>query len=146
MTILCIVLLHMSCKTHQQTSKLNEKVVENEIFYEPEQQPYYLHGGSAGLLNDLYSTLLHTAPVTQECIKSRAVVKFSISEDGVIDPNSIKIFSNKSVPEAYMDAAIEAIKKLGNFEPGKMNGIPQKEWYNLPILYPIPLDKLKTKD
>ena len=45
-----------------------------------------------------------------------------------------------------MNAAIEAIKKLGKFEPAKMNGTPKKAWYNLPIIYPIPLDKIITSE
>ena len=143
---MCVALIQNSCNTHKQTSTLYDNVDESEIFYEPEQQPLYLHGGSAGLLNDLYTILLKTAPVTQECIKARAVVRFSISENGIIDTNSIKIVRNKSVPEDYMDAAIEAIKNLGKFEPGKMNGTPIKGWYNLPIIYPVPLDKIITSE
>ena len=121
----------------------NTNVVESEIFHEPEQIPYYINGGGEGLLNDLYTAMLKTAPVTQDCVKGRALVKFIVSEDGIIDPNSIEILRNKSVPEDYMKAAIEAIKKLGKFEPGKMNGTPIKVWFNLPVIYPIPLDKIE---
>ncbi len=146
MTLLCIVLIHTSCSTHMQTPIFNEKVDESKILYEPEQQPCYLSGGNAGLLSELYTTLSKKALVTQECVTGRAVIKFSISKNGIIDPNSIKILSNKSVPEDYLDAAIEAIKNLGEFEPGKMNGTPTKVWYSLPIIYPIPLDKIKASE
>ena len=124
----------------------NTNVDESKIFFEPEQPAYYLNGGSKGLLKDLYTEILKTTPVTQDCVKGRALVKFTVLEDGIIDPNSIKILSNKSVPEDYMKAAIEAIKKLGKFEPGKMNGTPLKTWFNLPIIYPIPLDKIKPSE
>lgn len=124
----------------------NTNVDESKIFFEPEQPAYYLNGGSKGLLNDLYTEILKTATVTQDCVKGRALVKFIVLEDGIIDSNSIKILSNKSVPEDYMRAAIEAIKKLGKFEPGKMNGTPLKTWLNLPIIYPIPLDKIETRE
>ena len=142
--LLSIALSQTSFNTHRQTSSSNEKVDESEIFFEPEQSPYYLNGGHKGLLNDLYTTLLKTAPVIQDCVKGRALVKFSVSEDGIIDPDSIKILSNKSVPEDYLDAAVEAIKNLGRFEPGKMNGTPKKVWFNLPVIYPIPLDKVSS--
>ncbi|MBD5223911.1 MAG: hypothetical protein HDS71_07705 [Bacteroidales bacterium] len=150
--LLCVTLLNTSCNTHKHTSISNNNVDESnnadesEIFFEPEQPAYYLNGGSKGLLNDLYTAMLKTAPVTQDCVKCRAVVKFRILEDGIIDPNSIEILSNKSVPEDYMEAAIEAIKKLGKFEPGKMNGTPKKVWFNLPVIYPIPLDKIKPNE
>lgn len=112
---------------------------EHRVYYEPEQTPHYLNGGDKGLLSDFYTTLSKIAPVTQDSIKSRAVVRFTVSKDGSIDPNSIKILRNRSVPEDYMDAAIEAIKKLGKFEPGKMNGVPLNVTYTLPIEYPVPL-------
>ena len=146
LTLLCVALFNTSCNTHKHTPISNTNVDELVIFYEPEQQAYYLNGGDKGLLNDLYTILLKTAPVSQECINARSVVRFCVSENGIIDSNSIKIVRNKSVPEDYMNAAIEAIKKLGKFEPAKMNGIPKKVWYNLPIIYPIPLDKIITSE
>lgn len=51
----------------------NTNVDESKIFFEPEQQPYYLNGGSKGLLNDLYTAMLKTTPLTQDCVKGRAV-------------------------------------------------------------------------
>lgn len=53
---------------------------------------------------------------------------------------------NRSVPEDYMDAAIEAIKSLGKFEPGKLNGIPKNVTYNISIEYPVPLEFIKTSE
>lgn len=146
LTLLCVALLQTSCNTHKHTTASQDKIVESGIFYEPEQQPYYLHGDTKGLLNDLYTTISETAPVTQECIKGRAVVRFDISKDGKIDANSIKVIVNLSVPDDYLKAAIEAIKNLGKFEPGKMNGIPKKVSWNLPIVFPVPLEYIKTTE
>lgn len=130
--------------TQKQDSTSQDKIVESEIFYEPEQQPYYLNGDTKGLLKDLYTIISETAPVTQECVKGMAVVRFDISKDGQIVANSIKVLRNTSVPDDYLNAAIEAIKKLGKFEPGKMNGIPKKVAWNLPIIYPVPTEYIKT--
>lgn len=130
--------------TQKQDSTSQDKIVESGIFYEPEQQPYYLNGDTKGLLKDLYTIISETATVTQECVKGRAVVRFDISKDGQIDTNSIKVVINKSVPDDYLKAAIEAIRKLGKFEPGKMNGIPKKVAWNLPIVYPVPPEYIKA--
>lgn len=143
---MCVALSQTSCNTTKHISTSFNEVDKSEIFYEPEQQSYYLHGGAKGLLNDLYSTLLKTAPATRECISGRAVVRFDISKNGQIDLNSIKVIRNLSVPDDYLDAAIEAIKGLGRFEPGKLNGIPKKVSWNLPILYPVPLDCIKKSE
>lgn len=117
---------------------------ESEIFSNPEQQAHYINGGDKGLLNDLYTTILKTTPITQDSVKGRAIVSFKISKEGQIDSGTIKVLKNKSVPEDYLAAAIDAIKKLGKFEPGKMNGTPLKVTYNLPIIYPVPLDKINA--
>ena len=146
LTLLCVALMQTSCNTHKNTSGSQDNIVESGIFYEPEQQPYYLHGDTKGLLKDLYTTISETVPVTQECVKGRAVVRFDISKDGKIDANSIKVIVNRSVPDDYLKAAIEAIKKLGEFKPGKMNGIPKKVAWNLPIIYPVPLEYIKTTE
>lgn len=132
--------------THKQDSISQDIIVESKIFYEPEQQPYYLNGDTKGLLKDLYTTISEIAPLTQECVKGRAVVRFDISKDGQIVANSIKVLRNSSVPDDYLKAAIEAIKKLGKFEPGKMNGIPKKVAWNLPIIYPVPMEYIKTTE
>lgn len=142
MIFLSVALSQTSCNTQKHTPTLHEKADESEIFSDPEQQPYYLQGDKKGLMNDLYSALLKTAPATQECISGRAVVRFDISEDGRIDSNSIKVIRNLNVPEEYVEAAIGAIKSLGRFEPGKMNGIPIKVSWTLPIIYPVPLDRI----
>lgn len=146
LTLLCVALMQTSCNTHKNTSASQNSIAELGVFSEPEQQPYYLHGDTKGLLKDLYTTISETAPVTQECVKGRAVVRFDISKGGKIDANSIKVIVNRSVPDDYLKAPIEAIKKLGEFEPGKMNGIPKKVAWNLPIVYPVPLEYIKTTE
>lgn len=106
--------------------------------------PHYLNGGDKGLLSDLYTIISETAPVSQESVKGRAVVRFSVSKDGQIDTSSIKVIRNRSVPDDYLKAAIEAIKNLGKFEPGKQLGTPKRVTYTIPIVYPVPPEYIKT--
>lgn len=143
MILLCVGLFSISCSTYNHTSTSQEKVNESKILFEPEQQPHYIRGGSQGLLQDLYTTMQETIPIAQDSISRRAVVRFTITEYGLIDHNSIKVILNKSVPDDYMNAAIEAIKHFGKFEPGKMNGTPVSVTWNLPIIYPIPTKFIK---
>ena len=139
-------LMQTSCSTHKHAPTLQDTESESKIFSDPYQYAFYLNGGDEGLLNDLYTTLLKTAPATQDSVSGRALVSFRISKEGRIDPNSIKIMRNRSVPDDYMNAAIEAIKGLGKFEPGKMNGIPKTITYSIPIIYPVPADRIKTNE
>lgn len=146
MALTVVALFTVSCNTHKHASTFQEEVEESTMFFEPEQQPYYLHGGNDGLLRDLYSAMSETAPITEDSVSGRAVVKIKITKEGTIDPNSIDVFRNQSVPADYLNAAIEAIKNLGKFEPGKMNGTPLTVTYYLTIKYPIPSDLINTSE
>lgn len=140
MILLCLALTYASCGASRLISTSTSAPDESKIFYDPEQQPCYLNGGVKGLLNDLYTSLSETATIAQECITARAVVSFAISKEGQIEPGSIKVISNRFVPDDYLKAAIEAIKNLGKFEPGKMNGTPVRVTYCLPVRYPVPAE------
>ncbi len=126
--------------THKEDSTSHDNVNEQVVWGHPYINPYYLHGGNKGLYNDLYAILQKNATVSHNSVKGRAAVRFIISEAGQIDYNTIKIERNWSVPDDYLKAAIEAIKKLGKFEPGKFNGTPKRVRYNIRIDYPVPLD------
>lgn len=129
--------------THNQAQTSHNGVNKRE-FINPDLPAHYLNGGDEGLLSDLYTIILETAPVTQDSVKGRAAVRFIISKDGQVDINSIKVIRNRSVPDDYLKAAIEAIKKLGKFEPAKRYGKPLKMTYIIPVIYPIPIDKINT--
>lgn len=63
----------------------------------------------------------------------RVVVRFLIETDGSISNITIV----RSEGEAFDNAAIEAIKKLGKFIPGAYDGKPVRVTYCLPITFKI---------
>lgn len=128
--------------TTEQSPTSHDDIEGAKEFFNPDLPPKYLHGGDEGLWRDLYTAILETAPVTQDSVKGRAAVRFIISEEGQIDPATITVIRNRSVPDDYLNAAIEAIKKLGKFEPGKQLGTPKRVAYTVPVLYPVPIDKI----
>lgn len=131
--------------TPEQSSTSHDGV-NNREFINPDLPPEYLHGGAEGLLSDLYTAILETAPASQDCVKGRAAVRFIISKEGQIDPATITVVRNRFVPDDYLKAAIEAIKKLGKFEPGKQLGTPKRVAYTVPVIYPVPLDKINPEE
>lgn len=120
--------------------------VDESVYASVDIPPHYLNGGDKGLLSDLYTIISETAPFSQDSVKGRAVVSFSVSKDGQIDTSSIKVIRNRSVPDDYLKAAIEAIKKLGKFEPGKQLGTPKRVTYTIPVIYPAPPEYIKTNE
>ncbi len=128
--------------TTELSSTSHDDIEGAKEFFNPDLPPQYLHGGDEGLWRDLYTAILETTPVTQDSVKGRTAIRFIISEEGQIDPATITVIRNRSVPEDYLNAAIEAIKKLGKFEPGKQLGTPKRVAYTVPVLYPLPLDNI----
>ena len=96
MTLLCVALLLTSCSTHEDITTLQNKVDESKIFFNPEQPAEYLNGGNLGFRNEIYSKLIKIAPVTQDSISGRALVRFDISEEGQLVPDSIKVIKKIS--------------------------------------------------
>ncbi len=111
-----------------------------------EEKPVYINGGDKGLLRDLYSYLSNAKNSHSDSIKGKCIFTFAITKDGVIDTETIHVLRNTSLPEEYVNEAKEAIKHLGKFTPGKNNGTPVKVSYILPVIYPIPLDKIKPSE
>ena len=114
--------------------------------YTVEQRAEYINGGDKGLLSDLYSNLSSAMPSQSDSIKGRCIFNFAISKEGIIEVETIRLIRETTLPDEYVNAAKEAIKHLGKFTPGKMNGTPVRTWYTLPVIYPIPLDKIKTSE
>ncbi len=111
-----------------------------------EEKPVYINGGDKGLLRDLYSNLSNAKNSHSDSIKGKCIFTFAISKDGVIEAETIHLVRNTSLPEEYVNDAKEAIKHLGKFTPGKNCGTPVNVWYILPVVYPIPLDKIKPNE
>ena len=67
--LLSVVMIPSSCCTHTDAPILNESVVEHFRCCNHEAA-YYVRGGTPALLNDLYSSLLKSVPVSQDSVKS----------------------------------------------------------------------------
>lgn len=111
-----------------------------------EERPVYINGGDDGLLRDLYFNLSTVSLSQSDCIKGRCIFTFAISKDGIIDLETIKLARKTTLPDEYVNAAKEAVEHLGKFKPGKMNGTPVKVWYTIPVIFPIPLDKISSNE
>lgn len=96
-----------------------------------EQMPQF-PGGERALLMALMQNLKYPdVDLTKYPEKIRVIVKFEICKDGSIGETQIL---RGDYPE-FNEEAIEAIKTLPKFEPGKTNGEPVATWYCLPVTF-----------
>ncbi len=104
----------------------------------------YLNGGNDGLLRDLYCNLSNASLSQTDSIKGRCFLSFAISKEGVIEAETIKLLRDTSLPDEYVNAAIEAIKHLGTFKPGRQYNAKEERWvplrthYTINVSFPIP--------
>lgn len=105
----------------------------NTILLEEYAIPPEYKGGAKRLLNDL-AIVQSSFPCCQQ-MTGRVLLSCLISKDGFIIVDSIKVLD--SMTPAYDQASIEAVKKLGQFSPGRnWNGEIDDCWLTIPVRWP----------
>ncbi len=102
----------------------------NKIYNVVDEMPKH-PDGDVGVLRSIAQNLKYPVKAIQEGTQGIVVVKFVVEKDGSIGDTEIY----KSLSPECDEAAINAIKKIGRFIPGKQNGVPVRVWINLPIRF-----------
>lgn len=97
-----------------------------------EQMPQFPGGERAMLTTVMQNLKYPDVDLTKYPVRIRVIVKFEICKDGSIGDKAQILHGD--YPE-FNEAAIEAIKALPKFEPGKVNGEPVAVWYTIPITF-----------
>jgi len=130
-------------------------VDENQVFTTVELAPEY-PGGEKQLLKDLSDRVIYPVAAAEIGIQGRIFLKFVVKKDGTIGEIEILksscyhmvsknvdgsiVWEKETIPggnKDLEDAAIEAVRALNNFYPGKMNGLPVNVWYTIPITFKL---------
>lgn len=134
-----------------QDSQVSAEENDN-VFTCVEQMPEY-PGGEKKLLNDVVEHLKYPELGQYNGIQGKVTLKFVVKKDGSIGEiivlnNSCyytkenigedgKVMKEKIAVKDFESAAIDAIRNLSNFYPGKMNAFPVNVWYTLPITFQL---------
>ncbi len=111
---------------------------KDPVFHTPEQMPSY-PGGEIAMMNDLAQNIVYPESELNNPGVHRVILNFVIDTDGSISDITVL----RSQGEAFDSAAIEALKKLKKFIPGKMEGKPVRVHYTLPVNFKISTDEAK---
>lgn len=104
----------------------------NKVSEIVEETPKY-PGGEMEILRSLAQNLEYPVKAQEQGIQGRVIVKFVVEKDGSIGETKI----GKSLSPECDKAAIDAVKKLKRFTPGKQNGEPVRVWYRIPVNFRI---------
>lgn len=91
-------------------------------------------GGDMELINWIYTHLKYPEEALKDSIEGRVVVQFVVEKTGKV--GEVKII--RSPNPIFDQAAIDVVKTLPDFIPGKKEGKPADCYFTLPIRFKLP--------
>jgi protein TonB len=110
-------------QSHSDTSKVYTSV---------DQSPEF-PGGIAAFQRYLAVNIRYPAKAFEEKKQGKVFVQFTIGRDGAI--NDVKVV--RSVSPEIDEEALRVVKNSPKWRPGKLNGIPVKVYYTIPINFSL---------
>jgi len=135
MMILPVVLFTLftfSCNNSNNNSgKISSgRVIAEEVI--PDVQPQF-PGGEKAMLTHLYSNIKYPQLARDKEVEGLVLVTFTVNTDGTLN----NFEAEKDPGKGLGEAAIEAIKTMPAWEPGKKNGKAIKVEYSLPVRFKL---------
>lgn len=110
--------------------------VDDEVFVVAEEQAEF-PGGVDSMFAYIHKNLKYPELAKEKGIQGRVFVQFVIEKDGSI--SNVKIL--RGIGGGCDEAAMEMIKNMPKWKPGKQRGKPVRFQYVLPIKFELPKDK-----
>lgn len=110
------------------------KESKNNTIYGYIEPPAVFPGGDMELINWIYTHLKYPEEALKDSIEGLVVVQFVVGKTGKV--GEVKIV--RSPNPIFDQAAIDVVKTLPDFIPGKKEGKPADCWYTLPIRFKLP--------
>lgn len=100
------------------------------IYTKVEKMAEYI-GGKEALVRDIKNNLIYPQKAKEEMIEGRVIIIFVVKKDGSTCCYSV-VRSSDSV---FEQAALQAVTKLGKWEPARNNGKPVNSYFTLPLTF-----------
>lgn len=110
--------------------------VDEEVFVVVEEQAEF-PGGLDSMYAYIQKNLKYPEKAKAEGIEGRVFVQFVIEKDGSISNILIK----RAIGGGCEEAAVEMIKNMPKWKPGKQKGKPVRFQFTLPIKFELPKNK-----
>jgi protein TonB len=114
----------------------SEVSVDDEVFVVVEEQAEF-PGGLDSMYAYIVKNLKYPEAAKEKGIEGRVFVQFVIEKDGSI--SNVKIL--RGIGGGCEEAAVEMIKNMPKWKPGKQRGKPVRFQFVLPIKFELPKDK-----
>jgi protein TonB len=114
----------------------SEVSVDDEVFVVVEEQAEF-PGGLDSMYAYIVKNLKYPELAKEKGIEGRVFVNFIIEKDGSI--SNVKIL--RGIGGGCEEAAVEMVKNMPKWKPGKQRGKPVRFQFVLPIKFELPKDK-----
>jgi TonB family protein len=133
--ILGYVETNAQCKESEvDTSSLQDSIpVTTNIhsIIDPVETPAQFPGGDKALWEYMKKNILY--PSGDICVQGRVILRFVVTPTGDIENIEVK----RSLHPDFDKIAVEMVKSMPKWIPGKQNGIPVHSYYILPVTFKL---------
>lgn len=108
-----------------------EEPEEQTIFEIVEEEPEFINGGMAGLMQYLSKNIKYPTIAQENGTQGRVVVQFVVNRDGsIVDAKVMRGV------DPYLDKeALRVINSMPKWKPGKQRGKPVRCRYTVPVMF-----------
>lgn len=122
------------------SEKTAQPEADNRVFSAVQEMPQF-PGGEPEMMKFIMTHLVYPEEAIKNNIQGRVVLQFVVTATGAIGETKIV----RSVDPILDQAAIDVVKSLPAFIPGKIDGEPVAVWYTIPVSFRL-TDDNKDKD
>lgn len=104
---------------------------DSNMVYTVAEQPPEFPGGTDSMMKYIFRNLEYPPEAKEAGIQGRVVIRFVVNKDGTLSD----IYVVKSPHKSLETAAINVVKGMPKWKPGKQNGKTVRVQYMLPITF-----------
>lgn len=120
----------ISSSSYSKDFKIKDPKVENKVFESVEEMPSF-PGGMSALMKYLADNVKYPVDAQENGLQGRVVVSFVVERDGSIT----NVQAVRSVYPSLDSEAIRVVEAMPRWKPGKLNGLPVRVKYNVPVTF-----------
>lgn len=120
----------ISSSSYSKDFKIKDPKVENKVFESVEEMPSF-PGGMSALMKYLADNVKYPVDAQENGLQGRVVVSFVVERDGSIT----NVQAVRSVYPSLDSEAVRVVEAMPRWKPGKLNGLPVRVKYNVPVTF-----------
>lgn len=120
----------ISSSSYSKYFKIKDPKVENKVFESVEEMPSF-PGGMSALMKYLADNVKYPVDAQENGLQGRVVVSFVVERDGSIT----NVQAVRSVYPSLDSEAVRVVEAMPRWKPGKLNGLPVRVKYNVPVTF-----------